>query len=347
MKPEKSNKNTEKSYKIFISQKVRSLSDDAVTACYIKTLCDGFLSAGVQVFTEGTDQCQKSDFVLVDTVFDALRTYIHGKRKIVFWAQGILPEESYLRHRSWIRSWILSALERFVLKKSKILFLVSKEMLFHYERKYHMNLSEKTFIMPCFHETSLNMDAFQYPLKYDFQTFAYVGSLNAWQCFEKTAALYKKIEVESEEQTKLFVFTFQTEEAKEIIERYQIQNYEIAYVLSDALSSHLCKIKYGFVLREDIAVNRVATPTKFSSYLSNGVIPIYSSVLSDFSGIDPGIGLRYDFEHEDLCYENLRKHMKCKLVANEMMRKCKRIFTDYYDTERYIAAIGMFLKKYL
>lgn len=48
------------------------------------------------------------------------------------------------------------------------------------------------------------------------------------------------------------------------------------------MTDTLRDVKFGFVLRDDIAVNNVATPTKLSSYLSAGVIPIYSSALKDF-----------------------------------------------------------------
>lgn len=48
------------------------------------------------------------------------------------------------------------------------------------------------------------------------------------------------------------------------------------------MSEALADVKFGFVLRNDVPVNRVATPTKLSSYLSAGVIPVFSKYLKDF-----------------------------------------------------------------
>jgi hypothetical protein len=46
----------------------------------------------------------------------------------------------------------------------------------------------------------------------------------------------------------------------------------------------------GFVLRDDIAVNNVACPTKISEYLRHGIIPIvYSENIGDFVNL----GMKY------------------------------------------------------
>ena len=39
------------------------------------------------------------------------------------------------------------------------------------------------------------------------------------------------------------------------------------------------------ITRKDIAINKVATPTKMSSYLANGIIPIFSDIIGDFNKV--------------------------------------------------------------
>ena len=58
------------------------------------------------------------------------------------------------------------------------------------------------------------MQSFYSQNKYKNNTFCYVGSLSAWQCFEKTIEFYKGIE-KIVPNTKLLVYTSEQEKAKE------------------------------------------------------------------------------------------------------------------------------------
>lgn len=80
----------------------------------------------------------------------------------------------------------------------------------------------------------------------------------------------------------LRVFTFSVDQANKLLEERGIKNYSVTSVPPDQMTEALRDVKFGFVLRDDIAVNNVATPTKLSSYLSAGVIPVYSTALKDF-----------------------------------------------------------------
>ena len=134
--------------------------------------------------------------------------------------------------------------------------------------------------MPCFNE---EYDESVYQLKdYSKKIFTYVGSLDLWQCFEQTATLYKQIE-ERVSNTFFKVLTFNVDEAKRILKEKGIRNYSVSCVPKDQVKQELLDATYGFILREDNMVNRVATPTKFSSYLAAGVIPIFSNCLLDFN----------------------------------------------------------------
>ena len=110
----------------------------------------------------------------------------------------------------------------------------------------------------------------------------YAGSLSAWQNIDETLKIFKQIENIIPEAT-LTLLTEEKIKAQALIKQYDIQNAMVRYVSLNNLNEELLKHKYGFLLRKDIKVNNVSTPTKMNSYLSSGVIPIYSDAIKDFS----------------------------------------------------------------
>ena len=81
---------------------------------YCDNLCDISFKAG--------------DLVVVSNIIDAWRLIIK-KIPYILWTQGILPEESYLRHASIVRKYGLSYLEKIALQKAKMVFLVSNQLM--------------------------------------------------------------------------------------------------------------------------------------------------------------------------------------------------------------------------
>ncbi|MFA5816684.1 MAG: hypothetical protein WC865_13810, partial [Bacteroidales bacterium] len=86
----------------------------------------------------------------------------------------------------------------------------------------------------------------------------------------------------------------------------------------DELESYYELAHYGFILRDDILVNRVANPTKLAEYLQYGIIPVVKLV-------DIGDYARYEYEY--IPYEELnngllpRKSQKNRDIYQEISRK--------------------------
>ena len=251
-----------------------------------------------------------------------------------------------MRRNSYLRFWAIGAMERLILKKAKLLLLVSEEMLRHYEKKYHLKLKQKSIIMPCFNELGIEESAF-YDEKYRHNTFTYVGSIQAWQCFEQTAKLYREIETRATTPVKFCVYTFQKEAAEQIVQNLGIQNYSVDCVPAEELSRRIKEIKYGFIIREDHPVNNVATPTKFSNYLANGIIPIYSSAVKSFAEFDETnqLGIVYDLDKPGAGLHRILEHMEKKISAAQVQEKCANTFATYYNAERYKEEIAQKLKQ--
>lgn len=283
----------------------------------------------------------KRDLIVFSMGTDAYKFYHMGYKHFLLWQQGVTAEESYMRNRSKIRMKILNYIDCFAMKKSKFIFFVSDYMKSHYQKISHKSFGDKSYIMPCYNE---QLDSSIFDKKdYSRKTFAYVGSMDLWQCFDQTAELYSKIEQVLPE-VFFKVLTFNTSEAERIIKKYSIENYEVKSVPKDEVKKELESVTYGFILRDDIEVNRVATPTKISSYLSAGIIPIYSSCLMDFANIATGKHFAIPFtigsENTDELINNVKKEINSLLVEAEI---CE-IFDSYYCTEKHIRRISSRMK---
>ncbi len=280
---------------------------------------------------------KKSDVIITDSPLIAIKYILRGFSKNIVWFQGISPEESYLHNHSKIRKYILGRIEKIVLKRAKMILLVSQRMMQHYENKYKIDISKKTVIMPCFNELELNIDCFQIKNKYIKNTFLYVGGLQEWQCFEQIAYIYSEVEKRSKTETEFYIFSSEQEKASAIIQKYKIKNYFIDYVEKEELAARIAGIKYGFIIREDNIINNVATPTKFSNYIANGIIPIYSDALRSFSdyAANKKIGVICNLNDLEEGIQNILSSMKENIDAQARYQICKDIFEDYYNCNNY------------
>lgn len=275
---------------------------------------------------------------------EACRIMLLGARNYILWCQGVIPEESCLRNKSKLRVTILSLIEKWALAKASFCLFVSDEMRLHYEKKYEMDFSGRYFIMPCFN-TTLKPDAFRTKGKYSYPTFAYVGSLTAWQCFEETVDLYRAIELRVPH-TRLKVLTFEQDKALAILKSKGVKNFEVGCVPPEKVPEELSNVSYGFVIREDNIVNRVATPTKLSSYMSAGVIPVYSECLRSFT--DFARTLHFALPVDGLVSASyLAKRCAEPVNGEDVLNEYRRVFDSYYSREYYVERLAPLLDRVL
>lgn len=271
-----------------------------------------------------------TDIIVVGSILKAFTLLLRGYKNIVVWFQGAVPEESYMKNKSKIRMMILEIIEKYVLKKSALRIFVSEAMKSHYEDKYNLNFSDKYYLMPCYN-TELHKDSFFTDNKYNHNIFVYAGGLSVWQCFDETLRIYKIVEDLNYPNTKLLVLTPEKEKAKDMILKSSIKNYEIDYVPVEQLPRTLSNAKFGFIIRDHNVVNKVATPTKLSTYLSNGLIPIYSDVLNDFHINTENFIYKVSIDTDnyiDKVKSLMSKHIKPLDIYNEY----DQLFQSYYNT---------------
>lgn len=265
--------------------------------------------------------------------------------KTITWFQGICPEELAIMFEGRIdmkpRVWLHRIMERYALRHSDFNIFVSETMLEHYRRIYGYNGSNY-FIMPCF-TTQLNVDAFT-PERYTKPSFLFSGSMIKWQCVDRMIELFKKIKSHIPEAT-LTIFTLDTDEAHRIADRCGI-DVEIESVDSAELNRRMLQFKYGFIVRDDIAVNNVATPTKMNDYMAAGLIPVYSDVVGDYKKtIDTPYAV--PFISDDECIEKILKIENSEIDTDDMRRSYESIFHSYWGRDRYVRALAEKFSKIL
>lgn len=204
------------------------------------------------------------------------------QQKTLCWYQGVMPEElavNYKRYDKYLKILLWTFFERTSLRNTNFSLFVSESMKQHYGAKYGY-VSSNNYVMPCFN-SNLNKDSFLSFRKYEAANFVYAGSMSKWQCIEEMLTLYKIIEREFPK-VSLTILTSDRSTATQLTDKYNIKNLTIDYVSYNNISTVLSSYKYGFILRDDITMNRVATPTKMNTYLANGIIPIYSDCVQAF-----------------------------------------------------------------
>lgn len=323
-------------------------TNSEVTDFYLETVASALEKAGFATTTvsaESVKECvaahaRSEDWFLSSNAMETCRLYLQGARNVILWCQGIIPEESYLRNGSKGKSAILSLIEKSALKKAAFCLFVSDDMRRHYETKYGLSFEGRCFVMPCFN-SMFEHGSFFAEGKYDSPTFAYVGSMAAWQCFEETVDLYKELESRLPGAF-LKVLTFNQAGAREILRAKGVERYEVGCVPPEKVAGELAKVAYGFVIREDDPVNRVATPTKLSSYMAAGVIPVFSDCIGSFSGLARGlkyaipVGRSVDVDAvARRCAEPVRRE--------EVLREYRRVFDTYYSREYYVQGLAPLL----
>lgn len=286
-------------------------------------------------------KCNKNSYLFITDIKPAIILISQGFRNIVYWFQGVSPEEDFLRRRSYIRMYVLKLCEYIILHRAKLLLFVSEYMKEHYMKLTKLNFRYNSFVMPCFN-TTICADAFLPYDKYRKNVFCYVGSLDVWQSFDKTLLFYKKIET-IDSNSLLKVFTRDVQNAEKRIIKAGIENFEVRYVPQHNLPKELSECKYGFILREDNKVNNVATPTKMSTYLSCGLIPVYSSCLKDFS---KNFASHHFFVPvEDFSTKNIESALHSEVKHADVFSEYQSVFETYYNAGTYISKLRKLIDK--
>jgi hypothetical protein len=318
------------------------------TSFYLKVLCKSIIKSG-SIYEKIFDvkSISKTDIVLTINPKMFIKAWFHNrKQKQIFWFQGIVPEEQFMvfkKHISRVPRYIIHTLfEIIILMNAKLLFFVSDAMQKHFIKKYNFYKGNNCFIMPCFNQ-KLNSVCFN-SLRYKEQNFVYAGSLSEWQCIEETLLLFKAIKQHFPEAS-LTLLTKEKEKAFSLLKKHKLSGVVVKYIPYQQLNDELQKYKFGFLIRKDIAINNVATPTKMNSYMANGIIPIYSNVIEAFH--KNMSGCKYIVTVEDNIKIIIDKIAALSNIDIECIyNEYANIFSNYYNDELYVYNISMLFSRF-
>lgn len=317
-------------------------SNAVVTEAYLRAIGDSFLRLGCSVeYTYSAAECpgSKEDVYVVAIAPSVVKLIAKGRNNVVFWAQGVWPEESLERDGSRVRFVARNYVERKALSSAKRVFVVSSTQLCHYESKYSLRLAGKSFVMSCSNE-SFHPESFFVEGKYESPVFLYAGSLAQYQCADRMLHAFE-IAQSVLPKAKLLLYTNQQGEAKQKVTKRGLTNVEIDYVPKDKLTEAIAKAKYGFVIRDNSIVNRVSTPTKISTYIANGIIPVYSPSLVSFNTKAADIQkLSFD---EDTFAEKLLATESLQINPKDLLLQYKSYFDKELSYEQKAPLIDSFL----
>ena len=323
-------------YKIFIRK--RDIND--ATAHYVDIITNALKKLGYDCeYVYSTKNISKEDKVLVITLPGFVLAWLHNpKQDISMWFQGIVPEEccmSFTGFKKVWKFWMNRVLDFFTVHMSKRILFVSKTMYEHYKSVYGYN-GKNYMVMPCFNQ-KLEKDAFK-DEKYKSPTFVYAGSLAKWQCIDETMELFKKIKSLVPNAT-LTLLTGEKENAYSKIKEHSLSDVNVKYIPYKELNNELSLYKYGFLIREDVKVNNVATPTKMNSYMACGLIPVYSNVIGDFKEEFAALKYKVEVGDEESALKQIVNLERNEILANAVYEEYKHIFDTYYSEDYYIDSI--------
>lgn len=329
-------------YKILVDS--RDVND--ATSFYIDIIRQAAIKAGHKAsIIYSIADLRSNDVAVVVKVTTAYRVLRQNKRqKMIIWLQGIQPEEMLMSDTPLYKKiyyyLALRYLEWKSFKNIPFMIYVSEEMKRHYEKKFGPG-NRCSFIMPCFN-LGLDEKSFFAKERYNNPSFVYAGSLDAWQCFEKTLDIFYKVKSHMKNAS-LTILTKDTDKAQLMAKMHNLDDVEIKYVPKEMVQAELKKFKYGFIIREDVKVNRVATPTKLNSYMASGVIPIVSDSLIDF--VDNTKECKYICRiGNDLIpntvAEKIIKFETYNVDVADICNEYSKVFANYYNAKKYIDSLS-------
>lgn len=266
---------------------------------------------------------------------------LKGYHNFIHWFQGLPAEEDYMQTHSKLRRMGLNLFDRMTVNNCAFGFFVSHQLKEYVTRKFHVEVPN-FFIMPCFNEI-INKNNFFIPEKYEHNTFCYVGStVDAWQKFEYIVEIYKYIELHYEDC--LFkIITPNPEEAEKYAVKHKLKNVIIKSVAQDRVSAEICDCKFGFIIRDNNIVNNVATPTKLSNYLSNGIMPIFSDSLLAYTELAKEHPYLY-VVNEDNILKVIDDFISKRYEPQLILDAYNKIFDSYFNRALYVSKIELALK---
>lgn len=252
---------------------------------------------------------RNADLVYIHSAYNALKVIAFRTRAhVIFDAHGIVPEELAQEGHPWAAR-VLAAAERMVLRRCNTLVCVTHSMLSHFQSKYGARAGREEIILPILPQVgdgTTAEQALQAPR--DARSVIYAGGMQVWQNVDRMLAA-----AQAQPALKYTFLTGNTQRFAARLTATGLRQCDCRAVPPEKVKDFYLAHEYGFILRDEVLVNRVACPTKLVEYLYWGVIPIVITPrIGDFDetslrGMTVAQFMRGDFPNPATCAA-MRKH---------------------------------------
>jgi hypothetical protein len=216
---------------------------------------------------------RQANIIYTHSIYNFKQIILHlpfiKKQKIWLDVHGVVPEEAGMRKGRFFE-WLYNKVEKIAFRRSSGIIYVTEAMKEHYINKYkeRNKLSVIYNIYPNFiHSKDITVNN-------DGKTvILYSGNTQVWQRIDLMVELIKS---NINSNYEYIILTGDTQGMSAKLKEHKVPSETIILksVAPEDLWQYYEKAHYGFILRDDILVNRVANPTKMIEYLSYGIIPI-------------------------------------------------------------------------
>lgn len=196
---------------------------------------------------------------------------------------GVVPEE-FRMHNDFFSAVLYEKEERLAVQKAGIVIVVTEAMKNYLQQKFRGALKARSVSFPIFprftptHATR--------PLIDGKPVVVYAGGLHKWQQVPKMIDAI----IRTADQCNHRFYCPEPQIVKDMLPAELLGSVIVEGKTHAELMTLYPQCHYGFILREDIIVNRAACPTKLVEYLAMGIVPIVDCEdIGDFKAL----GMRY------------------------------------------------------
>jgi len=258
-------------------------------------------------------RCRKVYFHHVASIFSIFKLIVRLPFIMSFIDfHGAAPEEHELAGLHGKVAAMIK-LEQFALTHIQHCIVVTKAMQNHLIIKYKKEKIEKKFIILPIIQSAGQLFFKERP-KNGKYTVVYAGNTECWQQIPQMSKLIEKtIDVYNYK-----LYSTNPEAMNALLPQNLLPSVHAVAIKHDALVKIYASCDFGFALREDSIVNRVACPTKLVEYLAYGIVPILNS---------PNIGDFIELGMHYVTADMLEKRMlPVEKIRREMAEANHRVF---------------------
>lgn len=236
------------------------------------------------------------------------------------------------------------------LKLSDHIIFVSENLKSQYE-KYFKKKIENYSIISCGVDLTRFKDS--YPTidseNKDKIILGYLGGLQKWQCIDTILDIIISLR-EKFKNIDFYLYTNSDipEKIKAKLDIIGKENYMVKSLTFDNVPSNLSKLDAGLLIRDDLVLNKVSSPTKILEYLGAGVPLICNQYSGDYSRSvshkENGFVFQNFFPSENELIELLDYLKKVKSNRIEYANKCKKSVIDKSFSYEFSSFIHKIIK---